>query len=84
MKHVSLTTCKAGTMAVIIKCFLNRQLQGEAEFRAESWAGGGNESDGSSDGGLLIAVIVLSVILILLLGGVAVVYMLYVRSVVLQ
>jgi hypothetical protein len=62
---------------------LNRQLEGEAEFRAGSWTGGSNNSGGSSDGILLVVVIVLSVILVLLLGGVSVGYLLYVRSVVL-
>jgi hypothetical protein len=78
--NISVITCKA----VIIKCLFNRQLEGEAEFRAESWTGSSNNSDGSSDGGLLIAVIVLSVILVLLLGGVTVAYLLYVRSVLLS
>jgi hypothetical protein len=63
----------------------NRLLEGEPEFKAESWAAVSNsgDSDGSIDIGLLSAVIVLSVILVLLLGGAGVVYVLYVRSVVL-
>jgi hypothetical protein len=81
--HISLIACKTDIMPLIIKCLLNRQLEGEAEFRAESWTDASNKNDGSSDGSLLVAVIVLSVILILLLGGVSVVYLLYVRSVVL-
>jgi hypothetical protein len=81
--HISVITCKASILTLFIKCLSNRQLEGQTEFRTESWTGSSNNSDGSSDGGLLIAVIVLSVSLVLLLGGVTVAYLLYVRSVLL-
>ncbi|PNF19600.1 hypothetical protein B7P43_G16780, partial [Cryptotermes secundus] len=59
---------------------IKAHLEGEAEFRAESWTNASNSSDGSSDASLLVAVIVLSVILVLVIGGFSVFYLVYVRS----
>jgi hypothetical protein len=66
-------------LTLIMKCLLNRILEGETDFTSESW----NYDDKyeSSDTGLLIGVIILAVIILLLLGGAGVAYLLYARSV---
>jgi hypothetical protein len=62
----------------------NRRLDGQPEFKAESWTDVSNNGnvDGGSDVELLPAVIALAVVLALLLCVAGVVYALYVRSVV--
>jgi hypothetical protein len=67
-------------LTLIMKCLLNRGLEGVADFTLESWTDRSNSS-ASTDTGLLIAVIVLAVIILLLLGSAGVAYLLYIRSV---
>jgi hypothetical protein len=69
-------------LTLIIKCLLNRKLEGVNGFTSESWAASPSSTiDESSDVGMLITVIVLAVVILLLLVGAGVVYLLYIRSV---
>jgi hypothetical protein len=74
-------------LTLIMKCLLNRDLEGATDFTSESWNSSNScttnvtELYECGDTGLLIAFIILAVILFLLLVGVAVVYLRYVRSV---